>query len=140
MFNKTFAYTTLFSSLFMVFMLKFLHLFSFIKWSPIGWEKKWSAFSSVHDLVKWAILFLLLILVFAALYILTSFLESVSPAVLAIVISVIGMIAVEWLISEPKTPFEVIQSMSIPLLSVTAITLRFIAGTAIFFKELSRKV
>lgn len=140
MFNQIFAYTTLFAALFTALSLKFLHIFSFIEWSPIGWAKKWGAFSTLHFTVKWGIFFIALLLIFAVIYMMMSFLDSISPAVLAIFFTIIGVIAIEWLISEPKSPTEVLKSLSIPFLSVIAIVLRFIAGTAIFQKELSRKV
>ena len=41
MIDKTFLYTSLFSALFTTLSLKFLQMFSFIKWSPIGWADKW---------------------------------------------------------------------------------------------------
>ncbi len=140
MFNETFAFTTLFSALFMALTLKFLHLFNFIKWSPIGWEKRWTGFSTVPSLVMWMILLLVLMFVFAMLYMLMFYLDKVPESVLAIFFSVLGLIGLEWFIGASKTPFEVMRSISIPLLSITAIVLRFIAGTAVFYKELSRKV
>lgn len=140
MFNKTFVYTTLFSALFMTLSLKFMELFSFIKWSPIGWAEKAALFSPFHFTVKWGILFLVLVIIFAVIYIIMSFLDSIPPALSALFLGVIAIIAVEWFISEPKSPIEVIKSISVPLLSITAIVLRFIAGTAVFHRELSRKV
>lgn len=117
-----------------------MQLFSFIKWSPIGWTKKWTLFSTAHYTVKWGILFLVLVMIFAIIYMMVSFLDSIPGALTALFISVIGIIAVEWLISEPKSPIEVIKSVSLPLFSVTAIVLRFIVGTAVFHRELLRKV
>lgn len=40
MINKTLGWTAFFSALFTVLSLKFLHLFNFISWSPVGWAKK----------------------------------------------------------------------------------------------------
>lgn len=140
MFNQTFVYTTLFSALFMSISLKFMQLFSFIKWSPIGWAKKWDLFATAHFAVKWGILFLVLVIIFAILYMMVSFFDSIPAALTALFISVIGIIAVEWFISESKSPEELFKSISIPLLSVTAIVLRFIVGTAVFHRELLRKV
>lgn len=86
------------------------------------------------------VLLLALVIIFAVLYIVFSFLDAISPAVLAIVFGVIGIIALEWFISEPKTPIEVVKSISIPLLAITAMVLRFISGTAVFMKKITRKV
>lgn len=140
MFNKTFVYTSIFSAIFMTVSLSFIHLFNFIKWSPVGWTKEWRFFSSAHYSVKWLILFLALVIIFALLYVVFSFLDAISPAVLAIVFGVIGIIVLEWFISEPKTPIEVVKSISLPLLAITAMVLRFISGTAVFMKKFTRKV
>ncbi|AOV07828.1 hypothetical protein [Sporosarcina ureilytica] len=140
MIDRTFFLTSFFSAIFMVISLKILELFDFIKWSPIGWAKNWSAFSAIHYTIKWGMLFIALFIVFAVLYILISFLDSIPPSIPAIIISILGIIVLEWFINHSTTPWATIQSISIPLLSVTAIVLRFIAGTAIFNKELSRKV
>ena len=117
-----------------------MELFSFIKWSPIGWAERSAYFQPLHFMIKWGVLFLGLMAIFAVIYILISFLESIPPAVSALFIGVIGMIALESFINEPKPPVEIIKSISIPLLATTAIVLRFIAGTAVYHKELLRKV
>lgn len=140
MFNQTLVYTTLFSALFMILSLKFMELFSFIKWSPIGWAEKSAYFEPLHFTIKWGMLFIGLMAIFAVIYIIISFLDSIPPAVSALFISILGIVVLEWFISEPKTPIEVIKSVSLPLLAITAIVLRFIAGTAVFYKELLRKV
>ena len=140
MFNKTFVYTSIFSAIFMTLSLSFIHLFNFIKWSPVGWTKEWRFFSSAHYSIKWMVLLLALVIIFAVLYIVFSFLDAISPAVLAIVFGVIGIIALEWFISEPKTPIEVVKSISIPFIAITAIVLRFISGTAVFMRKITRKV
>ena len=74
MINKTFFYTSLFSALFMALSLRFLQLFTFIEWSPIGWADKWPEVDSSHSSIKWVLLFLGLFIIFAILYILSSFL------------------------------------------------------------------
>lgn len=140
MINRIFFLTTLFSAIFMINTLKFMELFGFIKWSPIGWAKNWSLFTTTHYTVKWGLLFIALFVIFAVLYILISFLSSIPPSVPAIIISVLGIILLEWFINSATTPWETVKSISIPLLAVTAIVLRFISGTAVFHKELSRKV
>ena len=45
MFNKTLLWTALFGALFTTIALKFLQLFNFINWSPVGWAKKWQLFA-----------------------------------------------------------------------------------------------
>lgn len=140
MFNSMFVYTTLFSALFMTLMLKFMHLFSFIKWSPVGWAKKGALFANLHVTVQWGILFLSFVVLFALIYVCVSFLNSIPAAIPSLLISVFGVIFVEWVIGDKQSPMEVLRSISIPLLSITAIVLRFIVGTAVFHRELLRKV
>lgn len=140
MLNKTFIYTSIMTALFMTISLSMLKLFDFIKWSPIGWSNKWSLFSSFHVSINWVILFLSITVIFAIIYIVTSYLDAIAPALLAITIGILGIVGLEWLISEPKSPIELIKSVSVPMLSVTAIALRIITGTSVFMKRLSRKV
>lgn len=140
MINKTFVYTSIFSAIFMTLSLSFMQLFNFIKWSPVGWAKKWSLLSSAHYSIKWLLLFLAMVIIFAVFYILFSFLDAIPPAVLALSFGMVGIIVLEWFISEPKTPIGVIKSISVPLAAITAIVLRFISGTAVFMRKITRKV
>lgn len=139
MFNRTFFYTTLFSTITMLISLKFLELFSFIQWSPIGWGQESSVMPTMHFTVKWGLLSIALFVVFMLLYIVMFYLHAIPPAISAIFFTVLLVFSVEWVISEAKTPMELLQAISIPLLATTAIILRFISGTAVFYYELSRK-
>lgn len=139
MFNRTFLYTSLFSALFMLISLKFMALFTFIKWSPVGFLKNEQVFPKMHSAVQWLLLYVFLFLLFAIIYILFSFLERIPPSIPAIGLSLFGVFLLEWFIDDARTPTEMIRAISIPLLSVIAITLRFISGTASFNKELSQK-
>lgn len=139
MLNRTFIYTTLFSALFMAISLKFMELFSFIKWSPIGFLKNENFLPKLHFTIQWGIFYLILCVVFACLYIAFFFLASIPPSVPAILFSLLGVLLIEWFIDSARTPMETIQSLSIPFLSIVLITLRFISGTASFNKELSKK-
>ncbi len=135
MINKTFLYTSLFSALFTTLSLRFLQLFSFIEWSPIGWANKWPEVDSSHYSIKWVLLFLGLFIIFAILYILSSFLDAIPPSLSAIIIGVIGIIILEWFISEPRSLTAVFRNISYPFLAIIAITLRFITGTAVFMRK-----
>ena len=135
MINKTFLYTSLFSALFTTLSLRFLQLFSFIEWSPIGWTDKWPEVDSSHYSIKWVLLFLGLFIIFAILYILSSFLVAIPPSLSAIIIGVIGIIILEWFISEPRSLSAVFRNISYPFLAIIAITLRFITGTAVFMRK-----
>jgi len=124
----------------MTLSLSFMQLFNFIKWSPVGWAKELSLLSSAHFSIKWLLLFLAMIITFALFYILFSFLDAIPPSVLALSFGLVGIIVIEWFISEPKTPIGVIKSISIPFAAMTAIVLRFISGTAVFMRKITRKV
>lgn len=139
MFNRTFFLTSIFASGFMLISLMFMSLFSFIKWSPVGFLKKETLFPTLHFVVQWGILFFILFFMFSFFYILLYYLHSIPPALSAIIISIIAVVVVEWLVDSERTAMALLQSISIPLLSVVAIVFRFIAGTAVFYKELSKK-
>ncbi len=139
MFNKTLLWTAFFSALFTALSLKFLHLFNFINWSPIGWAEKGMLFASTHVVIQWALLFILLIVAFAILYFAVSFTTSIPPSVTSLIITLIAVFAIEWTIGSPETPIDAIKSVSIPFLSIIAIVLRFITGTAVFMKKLSEE-
>lgn len=118
--------------------LKFLHFFKFIKWSPVGWSKKHHILIGTHWSVKWVFLIVVLIILFAIFYLIVSFLEAIPPGILAVVLSVIVVIMAEWLIGGEKTFTEIVKSVSIPLLSITAIVFRFLAGTAVFMRKMTK--
>lgn len=139
MWNQTLFYTSLVAALFMVFSLKFMELFSFIKWSPVGFLKNETVFPKMHFIIQWMILFILLFLVFFVLYILLYYLVAMPPSIPAIILSVLGVFLIEWLIDGERTMSEMIQGISIPLLSTVLIILRFLSGTASHYKELSKK-
>lgn len=139
MFNKTFILTSLFSTIFMVISLSFMSLFSFVNWSPVGFFKKEEFFPSLHFIIQWGILFILLFFMFSLIYIMFYYLHAVPPAFSAIVLSMIAVFVIEWFINSDRTSLALLQSISIPLLSTVAIVFRFIAGTAVFYKELSKK-
>ena len=135
MINRTFLYTSLFSALFTTLSLRFLQLFSFIEWSPIGWSDKWPEVDSSHYSIKWVLLFLGLFIIFAILYILSSFLGAIPPSLSAIIIGIIGITILEWFISEPRSLIAFFENISYPFLAIIAITLRFITGTAVFMRN-----
>lgn len=139
MFNRTLFYTSFFSTITMLISLKFMELFRFINWSPIGWGKESSLFPTMHFTVKWGLLSIVLFIVSLLLYIIMFYLHAIPPALSAIFFTILLVFLIEWFISEAKTPMEMMQSISVPLLAVTAMILRFISGTAVFYYELSKK-
>ncbi|HEX5563674.1 MAG TPA: hypothetical protein VFX34_01835 [Sporosarcina sp.] len=135
MFNKTMIWTTLIATLFTLGALKFLHFFNFIKWSPVGWGKKWLLFGSSDEGWKWALLFIILFIVFGLFYGLSRAAANIPPAITAIVVSIIAAVAIEWIIYSPQTFMEGVKKLSIPFFSIIAIVCRFITGTAVYMKK-----
>lgn len=135
MFTKTMAWTTFIAALFTLMALKFLHFFNFIKWSPVGWGKKWLLFGFSGEGWKWVILFIILLIGYGLLYGLSGAAANIPPAITAIVVSLIAAVAIEWIIYSPQTFTEGIRKLSIPFFSVIAIVSRFITGTAVYMKK-----
>ena len=139
MFNTTIL-TSVFAALLMAASLKFLHFFDFIQWSAVGWSKKWHLFTDdhiMHYFVNWLLLILALTVLFAIVYIIISFLYKIPPSITAIVIGMVFVLIIEWFISKPDTIKDTFLSISIPLLAISAIIFRFIAGTAVFMRNIS---
>lgn len=135
MFTKTMIWTTIVAALFTLGALKFLHFFNFIKWSPVGWGKKWLLFGSSDEGWKWVILFIILLIVFGLFYGLSRAAANIPPAVTAITVSIIAAFAIEWIIYAPQTFTEGVKKLSIPFFSIIAIVSRFITGTAVYMKK-----
>lgn len=130
--SKTMVWTTFYAALFTLFALKSLQFFNFIKWSPIGWAEKWLIFGSKNEVLKWALLFVILLIAFAIFYFVSKLTVKISPAVTALVISVICAVALEWVVLSPTSLTEGVKSISIPFFSVIAVVSRFVTGTAVF--------
>ncbi|MDN4607793.1 hypothetical protein [Sporosarcina highlanderae] len=130
--SKTMAWTSFFAALFTLISLKFLQFFNFIKWSPVGWAKKWLIFGSKNEYSKWVLLFIILLIVFGIFYLVSKLTVNISPAITALVISVICAVALEWVIYSPSTLWEGIKSISIPFFSIIAVVSRFVTGTAVY--------
>src|SRR4051812_47072381 len=110
---NTLTFTSIVAAAFMTMALKFLHFFNFIKWSPISWAKKWQLFASAHFSLKWVLLFIALTVFFALLYIIFSFIYRIPPSVTALISSIIVVLALEWIITNPKSALSLIRSASI---------------------------
>ena len=139
MLKQTLFWTALCSSIFTTVSLKFFQLFNFIEWSPIGWAENWRSFAYMHFSIQWALLIIGLTLLYALIYTAVSFTTSIPPSVTALIIAVIGVLAVEWSIHSPSTPSAAIGSVSMPLLALLAIVMRFITGTAVYMRKISNE-
>lgn len=131
----TLLWTSLFAALLTALSLKFLKVFHFVKWSPIGWSRKWNILATDSPIVKWVVLIIVLSLLFMILYSVLHFTAGIPPSITSILLAVIIVCAVEWTISRPASFGSAFKSVSIPFLSLAAIIFRFLAGTAIYMKN-----
>lgn len=135
---KAFISTVIVATIGMVLSLKGLSFFSFIKWSPIGWAKKFPIFSSSHALILWGLLLLFILMLVSICYGLFYLLPFIIPSISSIIVAVLLVLVLEWLLHKQSFSFEVLKSISIPFFSVVAISLRFLSGTAVFMRKLSK--
>ena len=135
MLSKNLMWTSGVAAIFTVFSLVALKFFNFIKWSPVGWGKKWLLFGSSHEWWKWTVLFVLIMLGYMLLYGLSHLASRIPPSITAIAISIIAAVSIEWIIFSPVTVMEGIRSLSIPFFSILAIVSRFVTGTAVYMKK-----
>lgn len=133
--TKTMIWTTVVAALFTTASLKMLHYFNFIKWSPIGWAKKWLLFGSAHEWWKWSVLFIILFIIFGIFYQVAVLTSRIPPSVTALCISAIAAVTIEWLIHAPTSVTEGFKTLSIPFFSILAIVSRFVTGTAVYMKK-----
>lgn len=139
MLNKSLILTSIFAALLMALALKFLHFFMFISWSPVGWSKKWNLFTAdhlIHYFVNWMLLIVALTILFAIVYLLTSFLYTVPPSILSLIIGITAVVLIEWIIEKPVSLKETFLSISLPFIAIVLIVLRFLVGTAVFMKKI----
>lgn len=140
MHKPTLFWTALVAGLLTALSLKFLKVFHFVKWSPIGWSQKWDIIAKESAIAKWLVLIIILVLLFIALYSVLHITSKISPSITSIVLAVILVCAVEWTISRPVSIESAFKSVSIPFLCLIAIITRFVVGTAVFMKnELPKK-
>lgn len=136
----TLFWTALVAALLTALSLKFLKVFHFVKWSPIGWSRKWNILATESPISKWLVLTIVLILLFIVLYSVMQFASKLPPSIMSILLAVLFVCAVEWTISRPDSVGSAFKSVSIPFLCLAAIITRFVVGTSVFMKnELPKK-
>lgn len=130
-------WTSLVAAVATVVLLKFLKVFNFIKWSPIGWSKRYKLFTTEPALVKWVILCIAFFLLFLILYSISSWMYMLPPSVASILITLILIAAIEWGVHgiSDVTVTEFLKNVSIPFAAILAVILRFVVGTSIYMKR-----
>lgn len=114
-------------------MLKGLHLFHLIDWSPVGFTKKWGI-EGLATFEKWLILIVVLFLVAIVLYYIFSFLP-LSASIMSILLGITIAILVEWTILRYPLEASSFKQLSIPFIVVVMMTLRFVIETATFARN-----
>ncbi|GKV68104.1 hypothetical protein NCCP2716_06020 [Sporosarcina sp. NCCP-2716] len=136
----TFFWTAAVAGLFSALSLKFLHIFHFVSWSPVGWMDRFVFLTKQPSAVKWTVFILLLFVLHAMLYGLFTAASQLPPSVMAILMAIIVVCAVEWAVTPPASLKSAYRAVSIPLLALAAIIMRFVSGTAVFMDtEVKRK-
>ncbi|MFJ8262106.1 hypothetical protein ACIQ4I_09150 [Rummeliibacillus sp. NPDC094406] len=129
---RVFFWTIFCSSITCILSLKLLKTFSFMKFSPIGWTKKYHVFSDSHVLVKWFMLWVLLLAIASILFALGELLKKIRMDMMSLVVAVIIVWGIEW--SVQKTVY--IHKFSVPLAVIVAIHLLWIFETASYHAKI----
>ncbi|WJY28446.1 hypothetical protein [Sporosarcina trichiuri] len=90
--------------------------------------------------MKWFALFAVLLIFYILVYLIFTAAASLPPSVLSIIAALAVVCTAEWVISPPSGAKEAVRTISIPLLAIAAIIMRFVSGTAVFMRtEVDRK-
>lgn len=111
-------------------MLKFLHYFSFIKWHPIGFVKKWDL--ALSPWPAWLLLTVVFFLLFFVMYLLFQYAWRIPAFVTSLIFGCCMALLAEWIIFDLPAERASFKKLSIPLIVTTVIFCRFIITTAQF--------
>ena len=128
--GKIILATSIASSLFLTVMLKMLHFFKWIKWHP-------TKFLHVVDdgLTRWIVLFAILAVVSALVYLILMNIRRVPALVVGIIFGLAIAFVAEWIIYDLPAEAKSFKRLSIPFIVVITTATVFIAETAIFHRE-----
>ena len=124
--------TSLFATLFLTVTLKLLSVFSFVKWSPVGYTKRFDILETSHWFVKWLFLFLVIFLIIFVFYLIMQYVQMVPPFVTSLIIGGIFALLCEWVIFDLPAELKSFKKLSIPFIVIVVITARFVFDTAVF--------
>src|SRR4051812_44161608 len=100
--NSVLFWTAFTSSLFIVLCLKFFRVFKFVKWNPLGWSKKYQLFAESPGIIKWALLFLFILVVIIILYFISIATKELRPDIVSFMIGLVIVLLIEWMIQTPN--------------------------------------
>ncbi|WP_301108259.1 hypothetical protein [Sporosarcina sp.] len=135
--TATHVWTAVMAAVLSVFSMKFLHIFKFIKWSPIGWTKRFHLFVDSPVWVKWLLLGVICFVLFFLLYMITLFTYKIPPVISSLVFTAIAIFAIEWTIyvKPDLTMAQFIKKLSIPFACLLAMIIRFVIGTSVYMRK-----
>ncbi|MBD7943904.1 MULTISPECIES: hypothetical protein [Psychrobacillus] len=127
-------FTSLAAAVVVTALLKFLHLFHFVKWNPVGYSKSFEMFDDTNVYLRWLVLFLVIWAISLVIYYISILTAKVPVAISSIIFGIILAFIVEWLISD-ATMIKTIKKTSIPFICIVVIGVRFLMESAIFHSK-----
>lgn len=130
--------TALTAAVIAVFSLKFLQVFHFIKWSPVGWAERYHLFTDGSVWFKWSLLLFFCFLLFFLLYMIALFTSAVPPSLTSIILAAGAVLFIEWLIyaSPDLTAAKFLKKVSLPFGALLAMIVRFVVGTSVYMRKM----
>ncbi|MCM3359887.1 MULTISPECIES: DNA helicase [unclassified Psychrobacillus] len=116
-------------------LLKFLHLFSFVKWNPVGFSKSFEMFEDTNVYLRWLVLFLVIWVISIVIYYISLLTSKVPVAISSLIFGILLAFVVEWLISDAGTMLKTMKKLSIPFICIVVIGMRFLMESAIFHSK-----
>ncbi|ARD46828.1 hypothetical protein SporoP37_00710 [Sporosarcina sp. P37] len=135
--TSTHVWTAIMAAVLSVIALKFLKVFKFIKWSPVGWTKKFQMFAETPGLVKWILLWVICFVLFFILYFIARLTFKIPPTLSSLIVTVIAIFFIEWMIhvKADLTMTQFIKKISIPFACLFAMIFRFVIGTSVYMRK-----
>lgn len=135
--TATHFWTALMAAVLSIFSLKFLQVFKFIKWSPVGWSERLHIFTTTPGWFKWTLLGIVCFVLFFLLYMIALFTSKIPPSVSSLIITIIALIFIEWAIhvNAELTMKHFLKKLSIPFACLLAMVVRFVIGTSVYMRK-----
>lgn len=132
---KVASITAIVSAISLTILLKGLHYFHLIDWSPIGFYKKWDFFEDSSKLFQWSMLILFLFLLAFFLYVTLQFVHIIPAVFTSLLLGLLFTITIEWIALDLPLQLASFKKLSIPFMVVVICLLRFLLETANFHKK-----
>lgn len=129
---KTYVLTSLVTAALFTFILSFLKVFKFIKWSPIGWSTRYNLLTTAPTGVKWMFLAIFSFIIIFILLKLFSFTARINPVFTSILSGLLIWMLIEWFI---KIDFSFFKKSSLPFLAIVILFCRGLVETAVFYER-----